>query len=120
MKLPEILNEMGVHKNFINNCNIMLLLLLLELLVSAILYFVSRFVFSLKLRNISSLLIKQGFITLVLFTSFNISFSAGIHIKYSNASEPYYALSTFLLLLSLALIIISAVFMEFATEASYG
>jgi hypothetical protein len=98
----------------------MLFLLVIELLVALILYFVSRFLFSIKLHNISSILIKQGFITLVLFTVFNISFSAGIHIKYSSPSEPYYVLSTFLLLVGLGLTIVSAVVMEFATEASYG
>jgi hypothetical protein len=118
--MPEILNEMGVHKNFINNCNIMLLLLLGELAIAIVLYLASRCIFSAKLNNISSFLIKQGFITLVLFMTFNISFSAGIHIKYSNSSEQYYALSTVLLLLSLGLIIISAVIMEFVAETSYG
>ena len=38
-----------------------------------------------KLRKVSLRLLKQGFITLVLFNIFNISFSAGVHFKYANS-----------------------------------
>jgi hypothetical protein len=75
---------MGVHTNFINNCNIMLVLLLGELVIAGVMYFVGRFTYSKKILVISRILLKQGFITLVVFTSFNISFSAGIHLKYAN------------------------------------
>jgi hypothetical protein len=33
-------------------------------------------------KNICLNLLKQGLVTLVLFNSFNISYSAGIHLKY--------------------------------------
>jgi hypothetical protein len=42
-------------------------------------------------------LLKQGFITLVLFNIFNISFSAGVHFKYASPSDDGYILSSILL-----------------------
>jgi hypothetical protein len=40
-----------------------------------------------KLKKLALRLLKQGFITLVLFNIFNISFSAGVHWKYANPTD---------------------------------
>jgi hypothetical protein len=46
-------------------------------------YCVSKIKDNLKLFRVSKRLLKQGFITIVLFNIFNISYSAGIHFKYA-------------------------------------
>jgi hypothetical protein len=40
---------------------------------------------------------KQGFVTLVLFNIFNISFSAGVHWKYASPTDYGYILSSIIL-----------------------
>jgi hypothetical protein len=55
-----------------------------ELLLATVLFLGGKLADKRKLQNVGTMLLKQGFITLVLFTSFNISFSAGIHFKYGN------------------------------------
>ena len=52
-------------------------------------------------------LLKQGFITLVLFNIFNISFSAGVHLKYASPSDDGYILSTLILFGTIAAMVIA-------------
>ena len=73
--------------SFINNCNVMLLVLFGELLVSLAMYIVSKITRSDKLRKLSLRFLKQGFVTLVLFNAFNIAFSAGVHWKYAPSND---------------------------------
>ena len=37
-----------------------------------------------KLIKVSMILLKQGFMALIIFNIFNIAFSAGVHFKYAN------------------------------------
>ena len=60
----------------------MIILLFLELLIGFVLYKITNFNWSAKLSEISQRMLKEGFITLVMFNILNISFSAGIHWKY--------------------------------------
>jgi hypothetical protein len=60
-----------------------------------------------KLRKVSLRLLKQGFITLVLFNIFNISFSAGVHFKYANPEDDSYGVSTFVNVVTLLFIVVS-------------
>lgn len=54
--------------------------------------------------KINKFLLHQVFITLFLFNSFNIAFSAGLHFKYANAQNTeYYILSTLAAVLGLVL-----------------
>ena len=78
---------MDMSGSFINNCNVMLLVLFGELLVSLAMYIVSKITLSDKLRKLSLRFLKQGFVTLVLFNVFNIAFSAGVHWKYASPTD---------------------------------
>ena len=78
---------MDMSGSFINNCNVMLLVLFGELLVSLAMYIVSKITRSHKLRKLSLRFLKQGFVTLVLFNAFNIAFSAGVHWKYASLTD---------------------------------
>jgi hypothetical protein len=67
-----------------NNCNIMLCFLLGKLMISITLFLIAKKIQNGKLMKVSMRLLKQGFMTLVLFNIFNIAFSAGVHFKYAN------------------------------------
>lgn len=72
------------------------------------------------MHKLSLRLLKQGFLTLVLFNAFNISFSAGVHWKFAEPSDATYPISTFILLGTLAAIIICVFAMEFTYKQDYG
>lgn len=84
---------MGVSTSFINNVNIMILTMIGHLFMTFVLYLVARFTSNEKLRYFTLHFLKQGFVTLILFNSFNIAFSAGVHFKYSDPNSPHYMLS---------------------------
>ena len=86
-KLPDSIQKMDMSGSFINNCNVMLLVLFGELLVSLAMYIVSKITRSDKLRKLSLRFLKQGFVTLILFNAFNIAFSAGVHWKYASPND---------------------------------
>lgn len=65
-------------------------------------------------------LLKQGFVTLVLFNIFNISFSAGVHCKYVSPYDDNYILSTFVLVGTLLAAIVSVLAMELTAKEDYG
>lgn len=98
---------MNLSSNFINNCNIMLILLFAELTIAFVLYLIGKFTVNRKAKKIGLQLLKQGFITLVLFNAFNIAFSAGIHLKLANPNDPGYVGSTIILFITLICIVIS-------------
>ena len=102
---------MGVSSSFLNNCNIMFIMSLSELLIAGILYLISIIINARKLYVFSLNLLKQGFITMILFNSFNFSFSAGVHIKYADKSDQFYTFSTVLMGLTLLTMVIATIVM---------
>jgi hypothetical protein len=94
----------------------MLILFFAELLISAILYAFSALIHSIKLQSFSIHLLKQGFITFVIFNCFNVSFSAAVHWKYYNNdninSNLYTLLINVLIIVTLLAILISIIIME--------
>lgn len=62
----------------------MVLLLFLSLFIASLLYIVSKIGHTHTLSTISLYMLKQLSITIILFNAFNISFSTGIHFKYSH------------------------------------
>lgn len=46
-------------------------------------YLISRLMIWPKIQTYSIQFLKQGLITLILFNSFNLSFSAGVHWRYA-------------------------------------
>jgi len=65
-------------------------------------------------------LLKQGFITLVLFNIFNIAYSAGVHWKYAEPTDEGYILSSIILFGTLAAMVISVAAMELTGKDDYG
>lgn len=43
-----------------------------------------------KLKSISLRMLKQGFITIMMFNIFNLSFSAGAHLKFAEYNSQAY------------------------------
>lgn len=75
----------------------MILLLFAELILGFILYLIAKKLAKESIKIIGIRLLKQGFITLVLFNIFNISYSAGIHWKYANLNDEGFAWGSILL-----------------------
>ena len=82
-----------------------------ELFLSLVLYLIAKKVQNSTLFKVTLRLLKQGFITLVLFNIFNISFSAGIHWKYASAQDEYYTISSFFLIATLVAIVVAIIAM---------
>jgi hypothetical protein len=118
--LPPSLQNMGMFSNFINNCNLMLILLFGLTTVAGITYLISSVTFLMTVRRVSLYLLKQGLITLVLFNCFNVAFSAGVHWSFADHSDQFYALSTSLCFITLAVMAVADVAMEFTNEIEYG
>lgn len=82
--------------------------MLFELLIAFILNFISQRTTNGILITISKRLLKQGFITLILFNIFNISYSTGIQIKFSIHHSTFSFFINFILLALSLFIIITA------------
>jgi hypothetical protein len=106
---------MGMSSNFINNCNLMIILLLGLFVVLGITYLIALTASLPKVKIYSLHLLKQGLITLTLFNSFNVAFSAGVHWKYANSSDYMYVVGTCLLLISLLVMVAAVGAMEFTS-----
>lgn len=75
---------MSVNSGFLNNFNIVLFLTLFELVLSIVLLIIAHISNNAKLKHIALRLLKEGSLTLIIFSSFAISFFAGIHWKYAS------------------------------------
>ena len=58
----------------------------------------------------------------MLFNSFNISFSAGVHLRYADPNDEFYQLSTAAMFASLAILFIAALtfIMQCSEKSTYG
>ena len=97
---------------FFNNFNIMYIILLVELLVSGVLLGVSKLANSPKVSRVGKYLLKQGFLTLVIFSALNIAVSAAIHWKYSSPSDSMYSFSSVCLYLALTVLLVTVLGLE--------
>lgn len=80
---PPAFQLLNFSTNILNNCNIMFFVMIGELVISLFLYLISKLTLIHKLNRLSLHMLKQGFITILLFNIFNLSFSAGAHLKFS-------------------------------------
>jgi hypothetical protein len=64
------------------------------------------------LKKIALRLMKQGFITFVIFNIFNISFSAGVHWKYANPNDDGYIFSSIILYGTITAMIVAVFALE--------
>ncbi len=78
---PDAISSIGYNSLFLNNCNAMLLLIVVEMTVCAVLYGLSHLLknMSEKLATVAKYLIKEGLVTLIMFNAFNIAFGVGVH-----------------------------------------
>ncbi len=92
----------------------------LQVVVSFVLYLGAILARRDTLKFISLKLLKQLFMTILLFNLFNISFSIGIFFDLSTETHSFYSEDCFLVFLSL-LFILTTVFCFFATsQIDYG
>lgn len=89
----------------------MLFVLFGELIIALTIFIVGKIVKNKKVIKLALRLLKQGFVTLVLFNIFNIAFSAGVHWKYASPTDEGYVLSSVILFGTLAAMVISVVAM---------
>ena len=112
---------MEVRSLFLNNYNIIFFLTLFLLLSAFILLVIGHFCLCKKLTKAGKYLIKPGLLTLLIFSSFNISFAAGIQWKYASTSQDFdYIISSICLYLSLILIMAVIVGFLFSSSKYYG
>ena len=74
----------------------------------------------LKINYIGSRLLKQGFITFLLFNLFNIGYSVGIHFLYAEPSDEGYVFSVIVIVVILGFICLSLICMETTPSDGYG
>ena len=120
--LPDQVSSLGVESLFLNNCNVMLGLIILELIVAAVLFGVAQLVssFSAKLASVGKYLIKEGLLTLMMFNAFNIAFGVGIHFHYADKSADGYVLSSFAAILAAALIFVPCILLMATASKQFG
>lgn len=94
---------LGHQVTFLNNCNLMYFLLIFELFISVLLFIIHKISRFEKLRDVSLRLMKQGFVTLLIFNCYNFSFSTGTHFNYSEAGLNYW-IGVFMIVLFLVLL----------------
>ena len=85
---------MGIYSSFLNNFNVMYLLIVIELFIGLVFRVVAgNFAWKLG-KTIGSHLLKEGFLTFLMFSALNVGFSAGIHWKYAHSTESTYIFSS--------------------------
>ena len=104
---------MQVSSLFLNNMNIMLILTVILLLISLVLIGLGAYHKNSTCKSFGKRLLKEGIITFVLFSTFNLSFSAGIHWKY-NKNEEY--LNSIVLYAVLSALLASVVALEMSSK----
>ena len=109
---PSHISEMGIYSSFVNNFNIMYLLMIIELLIGLIFRVVGGN-FGWKLgKKIGVHLLKEGFLTLLMFSALNVGFSAGIHWKYAESTESSYIFSSIGLYVAFVIFFIMIICLE--------
>ena len=116
-----MMEYMEISSLFLNNINIMLFITLGELIVSGCIILVGHVITKQKVKRFGKYLIKQGFLTLALFSIFNISFSAATQWKYADSTQDeYYYISSVLLYLSLISILGIVIALEVTKRKEFG
>lgn len=94
----------------------MLVILFGELLLSLVLTLVGKLLKNNDVKRVGLLLLKQGFVTVVMFNIFNVAFSAGVHWKYAKPTDENYVVSSLILFGTLGSMLISVFAMELLSE----
>jgi hypothetical protein len=119
---PDQVAALGVKTLFLNNCSVMLFLVVAEAVTAGVLYALSHLMktASAKLSSVSKYLIKEGLLTLMMFNAFNIAFGVGVHFEYADRNNSLYGASTFAALLASGLIFGACALLMFAESKEFG
>ena len=114
------LNQMQMDTFFYGNFNIMFFILLGFFIVPLILFFIAKRARLRFLKKIAIYLFFELLLSIVLFTTYDIAFSAGIHWKYADSSSTQYIYSSLVLYSSLLLLIMVLILLVCANPKSLG
>jgi hypothetical protein len=78
---------MGISSSFLNNLNIMALLIFALPLIVGVCLIITKFTLNKILERKFITLLKQGSITLIMFNILHISYSFGVHLIYAYSSQ---------------------------------
>lgn len=120
--LPDTVSALGIKALFLNNCNVMLLLILVEVSAAGVLYLLSHLLSTVseKLSSVSKYFIKEGLLTLMMFNSFNIAFGVGIHFQYADKNDGSYLLSSVAAVLASGMVFGVCALLMFAEAKQFG
>lgn len=118
--VPTRISAMSYKSLFLNNFNVMLALPLIVLTLSLIIYLVGKFKPNgEKLVKMSKHLVKEYFLTVVVFSLYNISFSAGVQFQYPSQGSSQF-INDLVALASLCLPISVVCLLAFADSSHFG
>ena len=117
--VPEKISAIGYSHSFLENMNVMLLVMFAEYLLSLFVILLSCKIP--KFSKIGFILLKEIFLTIFIFNCFNITFSAGLHFKYATAQNTEnYTLSTAAAILSVLFCFVALLSLELLSHKGYG
>ena len=109
---------MQMHTSFYENFNVMFFILLGCFLLSLTLLLLAKLCQVRLLKKVGWYLLQEGLLSLVLFSTFDICFSAGIHWQYADSSSNSYVSSSLVLYSSLCLLMLGL--LEFGSKKHFG
>lgn len=119
-EVPTRISAMNYNSLFLNNFNVMLALPLIVLVLSIVIYIVGKLKANgEKLVNVSKHLVKEYFLTVVMFNLYNISFSAGVQFQYPSQGTSQ-LVSSLVALVSICLPIAVICLLAFAESSHFG
>lgn len=92
----------------------MFFLMLAQLILSFLLYLIAKLTLQYKVEKLGLKMLKQGFITLLMFNIFNLSFSAGAHLKFAEYNEDAYVEGIVLIVGAVLLCVLAALVFFFS------
>ncbi len=122
-QIPSNILNMKMESEFLNNFNVMFFVSILALITLYVINRVAHFTKNKSLKKITINMLKQSAVTLALFNSLNIGFSAGLHLKYSKNSSSlavFHYFSSFVLVLVLFSLICLMIILEILESRSFG
>lgn len=117
--LPRRVKEIDYYPSFLDNFNLMFLILFAEIFLAILFYITSKIASPAgkKLITFSNKLLKEVFLTLILFNCFNISYASAIYFKFSGSME---VMSMVASLLSIGAMIAMTVMITYANPDGFG
>jgi hypothetical protein len=120
--LPNRVREIHYDQLLLNNFNVMLALMLLEMVVAGVLLAVGMCVpsFRTKSRTVAKHMLKEYLLMMVIFNSFNISYSLGVQVAYSDTQHDLFSLSIAVTAISILLPLAIVGVIIFTSKKEFG